>query len=150
MTQFSIGTCVFEQIRGSPMCSPLSPALCLMVVALSEEVWHRTFESTLTTMNLTSRLLRYVDFALRYSPPGDFNQVMAPISASYCRNYIRFPHLLYGIYSDSWLSSNPYMLLMHGVQLYDVYLTAPSNNSFMMYITLIYFFIGPGHKYHLP
>ena len=61
MTQFSIGTCVFEQIRGSPMCSPLSPALCLMVVALSEEVWHRTFESTLTTMNLTSRLLRYVD-----------------------------------------------------------------------------------------
>jgi hypothetical protein len=42
------------------------------------------------------------------------------------------------------------MLLMHGVQLYDVYLTAPSNNSFMMYITLIYFFIGPGHKYHLP
>ena len=45
MTQFSIGTAVFHQIRGSPMGSPLSPALCLMVVALSEEVWFRTFES---------------------------------------------------------------------------------------------------------
>ena len=53
MTQFSIGTCVFEQICGSPMGSPLSPALCLMVVALLEEVWHRTFQSTLSTMNLT-------------------------------------------------------------------------------------------------
>ena len=42
MTQFSIGTAVFQQIRGSPMGSPLSPALCLMVVALSEEVWFRT------------------------------------------------------------------------------------------------------------
>ena len=27
MTQFSIGTSVYEQIRGSPMGSPLSPAL---------------------------------------------------------------------------------------------------------------------------
>ena len=61
MTQFSIGTCVFEQICGSPMGSPLSPALCLMVVALLEEVWHRTFQSTLSTMNLTLRLLRCVD-----------------------------------------------------------------------------------------
>ena len=42
MTQFSIGTSVFEQIRGSPMGSPLSPALCMMVVALSEEIWYRT------------------------------------------------------------------------------------------------------------
>ena len=41
--------------------SPLSPALWLMVVALSEEVWHRTFQTTLSTMGLTSRLLRYVD-----------------------------------------------------------------------------------------
>ena len=61
MTQFSIGTAVFQQIRGSPMGSPLSPALCLMVVALSEEVWFRTFESQLSTMDLTSRCLRYVD-----------------------------------------------------------------------------------------
>ena len=47
MTQFSIGTAVFHQIRGSPMGSPLSPALCLMVVALSEEIWFRTYESCL-------------------------------------------------------------------------------------------------------
>ena len=130
MTQFSIGTAVFQQIRGSPMGSPLSPALCLMVVALSEEVWYRTYESQLSTMDLTSRCLRYVDnhlclpdsswvtepafelflhpdfygkpivletepdqeflgfilefdpFTLRYSPPHDLNQVMAPFSAS--------------------------------------------------------------------
>ena len=130
MTQFSIGTSVFEQIRGSPMGSPLSPALCMMVVALSEEIWYRTYRTTLSTMDLTARLLRYVDnrlclsdpswdyeicfanflhpefyghpiiletepdqeflgfciefepFALRYSPPRDFNQVMAPFSAS--------------------------------------------------------------------
>ena len=43
------------------MGSPLSPALCLMVVALSEEVWFRTFSSTLNSMDLTSRFLRYVD-----------------------------------------------------------------------------------------
>ena len=130
MTQFSIGTAVFQQIRGTPMGSPLSPALCLMVVALSEEVWFRTYESQLANMDLASRLLRYVDnrlclpdpswttdpafelflhpdfygnpivletepdqeflgfilefdpFTLRYSPPRDFNQVMAPFSAS--------------------------------------------------------------------
>ena len=61
MTQFSIGTAVFQQIRGSPMGSPLSPALCLMVVALSEEVWFRTYEAQLSNMNLASRCLRYVD-----------------------------------------------------------------------------------------
>ena len=130
MTQFSIGTAVFQQIRGSPMGSPLSPAICLMVVALSEEVWFRTFETQLSNMDLTSRCLRYVDnrlclpdptwlvdpafdlflhpdfygkpivletepdqellgfireldpFTLRYSPPRDLNQVMAPFSAS--------------------------------------------------------------------
>ena len=130
MTQFSIGTSVYEQIRGSPMGSPLSPALCMMVVALSEEIWYRTYRTTLTTMDLSARLLRYVDnrlcladpswdyeisftnflhpefygnpiiletepdqeflgfciefepFALRYNPPRDFNQVMAPFSAS--------------------------------------------------------------------
>ena len=130
MTQFSIGTSVYEQIRGSPMGSPLSPALCMMVVALSEEIWYQTYHTTLATMDLSARLLRYVDnrlcladpswdyeisftnflhpefygnpiiletepdqeflcfciefepFALRYSPPRDFNQVMAPFSAS--------------------------------------------------------------------
>jgi len=130
MTQFSTGTSVYEQIRGSPMGSPLSPALCMMVVALSEEIWYQTYHTTLASMDLSARLLRYVDnrlcladpswsyeisfanflhpefygnpiiletepdqeflgfciefepFALRYSPPRDFNQVMAPFSAS--------------------------------------------------------------------
>ena len=101
-----------------------------MVVALSEEVRFRTYESFLVNMDLASRLLRYVDnrlclldpgwlpepafqnfvhpdfygspiiletepdqeflgfilefdpFTLRYSPPRDLNQVMAPFSAS--------------------------------------------------------------------
>ena len=102
-----------------------------MVVALSEEIWYQTYHTTLATMDLSARLLRYVDnrlclarsfvglwnlfqqlfapgvlgqpllfwkrnqirsswgfciefepFALRYSPPRDFNQVMAPFSAS--------------------------------------------------------------------
>ena len=101
-----------------------------MVVALSEEVWFRTYESQLSNMDLASRFLRYVDnrlclpdpvwtddpafalflhpdfygkpivletepdqeflgfilefdpFTLRYSPPHDLNQVMAPFSAS--------------------------------------------------------------------
>ena len=99
-------------------------------IALSEEIWYRTYRTTLSTMDLTARLLRYVDnrlclsdpswdyeicfanflhpefyghpiiletepdqeflgfciefepFARRYSPPRDFNQVMAPFSAS--------------------------------------------------------------------
>ena len=65
MIQFSIGPATFQQIRGS---SPMgSPALCLMVVALSK---------------FLGFLLEFETFALRYSPPRDFNQVMAPFSAS--------------------------------------------------------------------
>ena len=70
MTQFSIGSSVYEQIRGSPMGSPLSPALCLMVVALSEEIWYRTFADTLASTDLTSRLLRYVDNRLCLVDPS--------------------------------------------------------------------------------
>ena len=98
-----------------------------MVAALSEEIWYRTYHTTLSTMDLSARLLRYVDnrlcladpswdydisftnflhpefygnpiiletepdqeflgfciefepFALRYSPPRDFNQVHGTI-----------------------------------------------------------------------
>ena len=77
MTQFSIGTAVFQQIRGSPMGSPLSPALCLMVVALSEEVWFRTYESQLTNIDLTSRLLRYVDNRLCLPDPNWIQTLLA-------------------------------------------------------------------------
>ena len=149
------------------MGSPLSPALCLMVVALLEEVWHRTFQSALSTMNLTLRLLRCVDnrlclidshwfddpafatflhpefygspifleiepdqeflgfciefepFALRYSPPQDINQVMAPFSASPLSVQL----------SD--LSWRPVL------QPLPPFRTPLSNNSFMTYTTLI-------------
>ena len=70
MTQFSIGTSVYEQIRGSPMGSPLSPALCMMVVAFSEEIWYRTYRTTLATMDLSARLLRYVDNRLCLADPS--------------------------------------------------------------------------------
>ena len=70
MTQFSIGTSVYEQIRGSPMGSPLSPALCMMVVALSEEIWYQTYHTTLATMDLSARLLRYVDNRLCLADPS--------------------------------------------------------------------------------
>ena len=70
MTQFSIGTSVYEQIRGSPMGSPLSPALCMMVVALSGEIWYKTYRTTLSNMDLTARLLRYVDNRLCLSDPS--------------------------------------------------------------------------------
>ena len=70
MTQFSIGTSVYEQIRGSPMGSPLSPALCMMVVALSEEIWYRTYQTTLSTLDLSARLLRYVDNRLCLADPS--------------------------------------------------------------------------------
>ena len=71
MTQFSIGTSVYEQIRGSPMGSPLSPALCMMVVALSEEIWYRTY--TTPPCQLWISLLAYfamwtTDFAWRIHP----------------------------------------------------------------------------------
>ena len=41
-----------------------------MVVALSEEIWYRTYRTTLTTMDLTARLLRYVDNRLCLSDPS--------------------------------------------------------------------------------
>ena len=41
-----------------------------MVVALSEEVWFLTFANTLASMDLTSRLLRYVDNRLCLVDPS--------------------------------------------------------------------------------
>eukprot|EP00439_Symbiodinium_sp_Y106_P062315 s2134_g9.t1 len=43
----------FRQAHGSPMGSPLSPALCGMVIAAQEEIWRRTFSITCSTMNPT-------------------------------------------------------------------------------------------------
>ena len=43
------------------MGSPLSPALCGMVIAAQEEIWRRTFSITCCSMNQAQLGLRYVD-----------------------------------------------------------------------------------------
>ena len=43
MQTFALGKRCVRQRRGSPMGSPLSPALCLMVVSISEQIWSNTF-----------------------------------------------------------------------------------------------------------
>ena len=43
MQTFALGKRCVRQSRGSPMGSPLSPALCLMVVSISEQIWSSTF-----------------------------------------------------------------------------------------------------------
>ena len=48
------------QAHGSPMGSPLSPALCGMVIA-AQEIWRRTFSVTCSSMSRNLLSLRYVD-----------------------------------------------------------------------------------------
>ena len=43
------------------MGSPLSPALCLMVVSISEQIWSSTFRHILSNHHLFIRHIRYVD-----------------------------------------------------------------------------------------
>ena len=43
MQHVKVCTRKFRQARGSPVGSPLSPALCGMVVAAHEKIWQRTF-----------------------------------------------------------------------------------------------------------
>ena len=63
LQHFMVAARCFRQAHGSPMGSPLSPALCGMVIAAQEEIWHRTFSITGSGMNrnLLSLRLRYVD-----------------------------------------------------------------------------------------
>ena len=39
MQTFALGQRCIRQCRGSPMWSPLSPAFCLMIVSISEQIW---------------------------------------------------------------------------------------------------------------
>ena len=39
MQTFTLGNRCIRQRRGSPMGSPVSPALCLMVVSITEQIW---------------------------------------------------------------------------------------------------------------
>ena len=61
MQTFALGQKCILQSRGSPMGSPLSPALCLMVVSISEQIWSINFHQVLSNHNLFIRHIRYVD-----------------------------------------------------------------------------------------
>jgi hypothetical protein len=61
MQTFALGHQCLQQSRGSPMGSPLSPALCLMVVSISEQIWSINFKQILSNHNLFIRHSRYVD-----------------------------------------------------------------------------------------
>ena len=52
MQTFALGQKCVRQCRGSPMGSPLSPALCLMVVSISEQIWSITFNQLLSNHKL--------------------------------------------------------------------------------------------------
>ena len=61
MQTFALGHKCILQKRGSPMGSPLSPALCLMVVSISEQIWSINFNQILSNHSLFIRHIRYVD-----------------------------------------------------------------------------------------
>ena len=61
MQTFAWAIAACPQLRGSPMGSPLSPALCLMVVSISEQIWATNFKSILHNHHLFVRHIRYVD-----------------------------------------------------------------------------------------
>ena len=69
MQTFCLGQRCLPQLRGSPMGSPLSPALCLMVVSISEQIWATSFKSVLTNHHLFVRNIRYVDNRLVLGDP---------------------------------------------------------------------------------
>ena len=68
MQNFQLGSRVYTQVQGSPMGSPLSPALCLMVVSVYEQIWDHTHEESITNMHHHALFLRYVDNRLALIP----------------------------------------------------------------------------------
>ena len=50
--------------EAAPMGSPLSPALCLMVVSISEQIWSINFKQILSNHHLFIKHIRYVDNCL--------------------------------------------------------------------------------------
>eukprot|EP00435_Cladocopium_sp_Y103_P072676 s321_g41.t1 len=69
MQTFALGSRCIKQRRGSPMGSPLSPAMCLMVVSISEEIWFHNFKEILSNHHLFVRHIRYVDNRLLLGDP---------------------------------------------------------------------------------
>eukprot|EP00435_Cladocopium_sp_Y103_P013413 s3879_g3.t1 len=70
MQTFALGGRCIKQRRGSPMGSPLSPAMCLMVVSIGEEIWFHNFKEILSNHHLFVRHIRYVDNRLLLGDPG--------------------------------------------------------------------------------
>ena len=60
MQMFALGQKCIRQCRGSPVGSLLSPALCLMVVSISEQIWSINFKQILGN-HLFIKHIRYVD-----------------------------------------------------------------------------------------
>ena len=69
MRAFQLGAKTFQQDRGSPMGSPLSPALCLMVVSIEEQIWYSTYQQFLSSTAIWYKGLRYVDNRLLLGEP---------------------------------------------------------------------------------
>eukprot|EP00435_Cladocopium_sp_Y103_P017295 s4270_g4.t1 len=69
MQTFALGGRCIKQRRGSPVGSPLSPAMCLMVVSISEEIWFHNFKEILSNHHLFVRRIRYVDNRLLLGDP---------------------------------------------------------------------------------
>jgi hypothetical protein len=61
MQTFALGQHCIRQRRGSPMGSPLFPALCLMVVSISEQIWSINFKQILSNHHFFIKHIRYVD-----------------------------------------------------------------------------------------
>ena len=68
MQNFQLGSKVYTQVQGSPMGSPLSPALCLMVVSVYEQIWYHTHRESISNLHLHALFLRYVDNRLVILP----------------------------------------------------------------------------------
>lgn len=68
MQNFQLGSRIYTQVQGSPMGSPLSPALCLMVVSVYEQIWYHTHRESITNLHLHTLFLRYIDNRLVILP----------------------------------------------------------------------------------
>ena len=80
-TLIALGQKCIRQCRGSPMGSPLSPALCLMVVSISEQIWSINFKQILSNHHLFIRHIRFVDNRLIF---GDSRLCDLPPYMKYC------------------------------------------------------------------
>ena len=77
MQIFSVGFRSFRQTRGAPMGSPASPALCLMVIAVAEQIWANTHPTS--PLKTPSCSAMHVDNRLVVATPRWFSTPAAHI-----------------------------------------------------------------------